>query len=168
MPSLLGICFWRAAPGAVVGPDRRAGKRGSGGAEIAYRNGLSAFPVTADLQGLSAEFGGFQGSRPCMLFPDACFSEVSGANSLRRTRSANRNLRVRSSSNIGFTSPKGRTLPPLGRHGICFRSFRKDALLNAIDTRHCWLKVVVTADHRILDGAEVARFLQTLAESVGE
>ena len=25
---LLGICFWREAPGAVVGPDRRAGKRG--------------------------------------------------------------------------------------------------------------------------------------------
>jgi len=25
---LLGICFWREAPGAAVGPDRRAGKRG--------------------------------------------------------------------------------------------------------------------------------------------
>lgn len=30
------------------------------------------------------------------------------------------------------------------------------------------IEVTVTADHRILDGAEVARFLQTLAESVGE
>lgn len=30
------------------------------------------------------------------------------------------------------------------------------------------MEVTVTADHRILDGAEVARFLQTLAESVGE
>ena len=25
---LLGICFWREAPGAAVGPDRRAGKWG--------------------------------------------------------------------------------------------------------------------------------------------
>jgi len=30
------------------------------------------------------------------------------------------------------------------------------------------IEVTVTADHRILDGAEVARFLQTLAEGVGE
>ena len=30
------------------------------------------------------------------------------------------------------------------------------------------IEVTVTADHRLLDGAEVARFLQTLAESVGE
>ena len=27
-PKLLGICFWREAPEAVVGPDRRAGKGG--------------------------------------------------------------------------------------------------------------------------------------------
>jgi len=26
--ALLGICFWREAPGAAVGPDRRAGKWG--------------------------------------------------------------------------------------------------------------------------------------------
>jgi pyruvate dehydrogenase E2 component (dihydrolipoamide acetyltransferase) len=30
------------------------------------------------------------------------------------------------------------------------------------------IELTVTADHRILDGAEVARFLQTLAESVGK
>ncbi len=28
MPSLVGVCFWRAAPGAAVGSDWRAGKRG--------------------------------------------------------------------------------------------------------------------------------------------
>ena len=34
MSKPLGICFWREAPRAVVGPDRRAGKRGLHGQEM--------------------------------------------------------------------------------------------------------------------------------------
>ena len=39
--SLLGICFWREAPEAVVGPDRRAGKRGCSGCSGGSAGGAS-------------------------------------------------------------------------------------------------------------------------------